>query len=710
MKRFWAFVLTLALILPLLSGCTSQKLSVDYGITDPIAYFFMDRQYALDAEHTDTTEAELETAGQWLTDYVLDSVTTGKCAYDFMIGDSLFSQVLNSWQLDTKSTEDDAKTDWTLTYTQQGQPLTVTVYATAYKQYAVIEWTVWIENTGDEQSQTISEFYGLNQTFASENTGEDITLVTFQGSHQSTESFRPEAWALEAGKSKTVSGTNGKPTVTWASYLNVQWEDEDAQWGKQGVFVSVGWPGQWTATVTNKDGSAEISAKQEKLSTYLLPGEKVRSPLMTLLFWEADIMRSQNLWRRWVYNVAMPQPDGETLPTLLEASAMTDFTEGTTQIQLDAINTWLDNGFDIDLWWIDAGWYERPYDSTAWADTGTWHANAAQYGENLSDIAAVLKENGIGFMLWYEPERVVTGSEFYELKDKGYIIVDRGWHLFNLANDEAAEYLTDFLLDSLKENGATVYRQDANINQPSFRYFWEKASEEGRDGLVENKYIVNYLRMFDAIVEYLPGGFIDTCGSGGSRIDLETTKRAVALWRDDTCHDNLVTQCQSWGINFFMPFSGQGTMDETLETGVYSFRSNLMQSMILHWTLEDNSQELLTQEHALVQEFRDYSEYLVKDYYPLTAFDNSEDGWMAWQYNDPTDTSGIIQVFKRDGSEINTGHYYLSGLEANAEYEIVDIDTGETFIAKGKELMTSGMEVTINEAFAAKFYHYAPVQ
>ena len=42
-------------------------------------------------------------------------------------------------------------------------------------------------------------------------------------------------------------------------------------------------------------------------------------------------------------------------------------------------------------------------------------------------------------------------------------------------------------------------------------------------------------------------------------MDLETQKRSVVLWRDDSCYEPTLTQCQSFGINFFNPFSGQAT-------------------------------------------------------------------------------------------------------------------------------------------------------
>lgn len=78
---------------------------------------------------------------------------------------------------------------------------------------------------------------------------------------------------------------------------------------------------------------------------------------------------------------------------------------------------------------------------------------------------------------------------------------------------------------------------------------------------------------------------------------------------------------------------------------------------------------------ARLDEFYKYGHYLMEDYYPLTRFSDATDVWMAWQYNDPDDTSGIIQVFKRPDSTQQSDTYLLSGLYKDRTYVVTDIDT-----------------------------------
>ena len=343
MKKITSVILLLILCIGLVSGCSTKEktIALELNLEDKDAYFFMDREYALDALNTETTGAELEKAKAYLTAYILEAAENGTSAFDFKVDGLSFAEDIKNWALTAEQTGDtDAKTDWTLTYTKSGQPLTVTVYATLYKQYAIIEWTVWLANTGKENTGQIYDFYGLTDTFAKDNTESEIRLTIFEGSHESTDSFRAQSLVLEQGKKKSVSGSAGKSSVAWAPYVNIQWQNEDAAWGKEGVFISNGWSGQWATDVENTGEGVSVIAKQEALNTYLQPGESIRSPLITMLFWEKDLMRSQNLWRRWVYNVAMPQPDGEPIKTQVysNTAGYTSLTEeATTENQLDAI-------------------------------------------------------------------------------------------------------------------------------------------------------------------------------------------------------------------------------------------------------------------------------------------------------------------------------------------------------------------------------------
>ena len=249
-RKAIALVLLLSLCLPLASGCAGGgALKLQSGFTGD-ENFYLDRPYALDADQVGPTEDEFKRAEEYLTQKILESAESGSLAFDFAVDGVYFSEVFTTYEKSLETTaDDDVRTDYTLTYAKAGEPLTVTVYATLYKASPVIEWTVWLENTSDGNTGIITDFNGLTDTFGQSDDG-DYKLLTFKGSRQATTSFAPTFRSLEEGKTISPAGSRGKPSIDWSPYYSLQWNNEDAAWGKEGVFFSVGWSGQWVSDIT----------------------------------------------------------------------------------------------------------------------------------------------------------------------------------------------------------------------------------------------------------------------------------------------------------------------------------------------------------------------------------------------------------------------------------------------------------------------------
>lgn len=719
MKRILGFVLCAIMVLGLFAGCSDNAADatyVNYIIQndEDNEYFFMDREYALTADDTETTEKEIEKAGEWLSDYILKGDKDN--AFNFLIDGKSFVDDIKSWKLSTEKTQDDIKTDWTLTYTKNGQPLEVVVFATAYKEYAIIEWTVYINNIGEENSGVISEFQSLNKKFGN---AKEYNITYWKGSKARTEDFSATNKDLEENNTLFLMGVNGKASRDYSPYFNIQWENEKADWGKEGIYVSVGWPAEWIAGITDVGNSVEITSGQKNLSTYLMPGESIRSPLMTLLFWEKDLMRAQNLWRRWVYNDAMPQPDGEPIQPMLTGNTAqtTDLTQSaTTENQLEAIKLWGEVGYDIDAWQFDAGW-GRQIGGDWYGSSGSWKADKERFNGTLAPVAKAIEEKDWDFIVWHDFERVGTGSDWYNKYNDtdGLINLKKGAHLLNLADEKTADEVTEEILAHLESDGITIYRQDncfADTMADNMNMFWtakDKEQGENRNGITENKHIVNYLEYYDAVLEQT-GTFIDNCAGGGRRLDLETIKRSACLWRSDYCYEPTGTQCHSWSINFFLPYSGQGSLNEDPLAMTYYFRSNMMTSMLLPWRVNEShlKESVNTRYKNLIAEHRAYAGYMTEDYYPLTPYSEAEDAWMAWQFNDADTSSGIVQVFRRTQSKVETDRFFLSGLDMDTTYLVENIDGGSAEYT-GRELMCDGIQITVPYSGTALILKYSPV-
>ena len=92
-KRILALLSVLTMVFGLCAGCGTGgagALKVRYTLSDEekLTKFFMDREYALDADSAKITEAEMEKAEAFLAEHVLEAAKSGDSAFDIKIGDT----------------------------------------------------------------------------------------------------------------------------------------------------------------------------------------------------------------------------------------------------------------------------------------------------------------------------------------------------------------------------------------------------------------------------------------------------------------------------------------------------------------------------------------------------------------------------------------------------------------------------------------------
>ena len=566
--------------------------------------------------------------------------------------------------------------------------LEVTVEATVFAENATCQWTVYIKNTGTGNSGVISDFYAIDSALP---TG-DAQLYYSMGSDTAASDFSLIKKNLSSMK-KTFSGTDGKPTEAYLPYFNISGEDYS-------VILGIGWTGQWKATLAQANGATDITVKQEHFNAYLIPGEEVRSPLVSLSFYDnANPLKGFNLFRDWIMDCVYPENVTKNHYTVMEiAGPMHTRTSDEIIEILDGID---DSIYEqTDAFWMDAGWYNY---NEGWHDgVGNWTVDTSRYDNGISELSGYAANKGLGHVLWYEPERVYPGTEFHKIgsgHEQWLIDVGDENIMWNLANEEAFDYYCEYLLNSMKENGVTVYRQDFNFAPLEY---WQKADKEyygGRTGICENHYVTNLYRYLDYLYENIDGLIIDNCASGGKRLDLEMTYRSIAFWRSDyNCdyHSDLfdATQSHTYGISFWLPITGsaQYMMNE------YSARSDIMPLMLMDFYAHTNP------DFGFYHEQR---ELMAGNYYPLDFGSYDKNKMHAMQFSSDDGRSGTALVYKRANVMKTEYTVKLNGLVTSATYDVYDIDSPENvYILTGEELMNKGITLTLPDGEKAIILMY----
>ena len=614
--------------------------------------------------------------------------------FSFVYGGKPSSELLGGWDFQSSVRElDKDRTEHDLIYRDPASGLIVTLAGIEYHDFPVVEWTLYLENSGARDTPILSDIHAIDTWFQRAEGGE-FALHHFLGSQATPTDYEPLLSTLPPKAQKYIAATGGYPTQNELSYFNVDESD-------QGVIIGLGWPGQWAADFSrDEERGLRIAAGQEQTHFKLLPGEKVRSPLVALLFWHGGWIRGQNLWRKWMFAHNLPQPGGQPLSPKHAATSSPWFAEmgrADEASQKLFIDRYARENIKPDYWWMDAGWYVN---KGTWASTGTWEVDRKRFPNGLRAITDYAHGMGMKSIVWFEPERVTRGSWLWEQHPDWLLksVQDeaRDERLLNLGNPDAVKWLIDHMDGLISQEGVDVYRTDFNFEPLAF---WRENETPDRQGINEIRYVMGFLQYLDELRRRHPGLLIDTCAGGGRRNDLETVRRAVPMHRSDYPPEPVGQQNMTYGLFFWIPYFGAGTVAHD----DYIFRSTWAPQITTAWDVRRNDLDYDWLRRSVGQ-WMSIADNYFGDYYPLTPYDPSDTAWVAWQFDRPEQGEGMVQVFRRSNSPWTSAQFRLRGLEADARYEITSVDEPGSQILTGRMLLEKGLNVTLpNQSSAAVF-------
>ena len=632
--------------------------------------------------------------------------------FSFIYDGQPSASFIKTWRYEAilNRTDNPDVVSYTFTYTQPTDGLRVRCEVKGYVSFGSIDWVLHVENNGRADSKPLRALQAIDLGLRYGKSGQFV-MNYVEGSQITKDDFQPRQLILPAGKPMVMSPEGGRSSQgKYTPFFCIT----SPQGG--GVMLSIGWTGNWQASVCAQSGNeVSLKAGQKRFDLYLHPSEQIRTPRVNIMFWEgADYLAGTNQFRRLVLAHNSRRIDGKVAQypfstgfNYHEPQPMQEYSCLTQQYAIAMVNR--NYRFDIrpDVFWLDAGWHQDAGDyqhGRNWANTtGNWTVDSARFGGTLRPIANAIHRHGAKFMVWFEPERVVVGTQWAVEHNKWMLRKPQGsdWLLFNLADPKACEWLCQYYGKMIEDNGIDYYRQDCNIEPEPY---WEAADEPNRAGITEIRYIEGLYRFWDYLLQRFPHLLIDNCASGGRRIDWETTGRSAPLWQSDYYHYYATEglQTQNYGLNLFLPFHGTGVATND----AYAARSSYSSAMICHWKLTTKQTNLEVVHHS-INEYLSVKPYYTADYYPLTGVDSTTaaNRWLAYQLNRTSDGTGVILAFRRPESTDSTVTVHLRGLDNNLQYELKNADTGSKTVLSGRDL-ANGLQLKLSQPRSSLLLRY----
>ncbi len=567
------------------------------------------------------------------------------------------------------------------------------IQSRSYPEYSATEWQLRLRHVpgGPDHLFEDVESASFNVRFSHR---EAIVLHWGRGSQAVSSDFEPKRSPLKTGATIQFESYGGRSSDSVLPYFNIS----D---GTTGIIVAIGWSGDWRARFVATPNGVRVTAGLRRMRFRLQPGETVRLPSVLVMVYAGTWIDGQNQFRRLMLSRFTPRhyPPMKLMPVAASVHGQFGFHE-TTEANMASFCRLIEKQrIGVDTVWLDAGWNEGGFPR----GQGNLAADHRRFPRGLGAVGRTVERSGLRFLVWFEPERVMKGSwvdrhhgdwllqpgrlpsSLAYLKNDGFLLLDLG-------NLKARQFMLDYLSQKIRECNLSLLRLDFNT-YPAF--YWENDSSRDEHGLREIRHVEGLYWLLDELQRRHPGVILDSCASGGRRLDFEMMRRSVVLWRSDSCWDDPAyprnVQAMTYGLSLWLPLHGLGAA----ATDKVALRSGMGACACYAIDYRDADEVERLRHH--LDRYLPVRHLFSADFYPLTRWTLDSSEWLAFQYHDPLTNEGIVQAFCRPHAPKSALTLKLRGLASDESYTVTQWDHSDavgTFL--GSELVQHGVTIRLS--------------
>ena len=352
----------------------------------------------------------------------------------------------------------------------------------------------------------------------------------------------------------------------------------------------------------------------------------------------------------------------------------------------------------IELFVLDDGWFGQRNSDTC--SLGDWTVNREKLPDGIEGLAAKIKEYGMEFGLWFEPEMVSPDSELYRSHPDWCIHVPgrtrtecRNQLTLDLSRQEVRDYIVESVSHILDTADIRYVKWDMNRHMTELG---SKGLKKERQKEMPHRYMLGLYEVLERIVTGHPDVLFESCSGGGGRFDPGMLYYMPQTWTSDDT-DAVERLYIQYGTSLAYPVSTMGShvsavpnhqagrvtslamRGDVAMSGNFGYELDLMK-------LTEEEKEEVRKQIACYKDLRSFVP--AADMYRLESpFEGNHTAWMFLS----KDGSDIFAAYFQILCEVNPGIHRMkfTALDSEAVYEIV----GEGKRFRGDELMQIGLVV-----------------
>lgn len=359
--------------------------------------------------------------------------------------------------------------------------------------------------------------------------------------------FQQQTQTIPHGSAVTIENRRGRTSHEHFPGL-ILGEKSSGEYQGQVIGVHLAWSSNYKLIVERLDnGKLYIQAGVlfAPGEMRLKSGESYRTPDLYCTF-AASKMHLSHRFHEHVRNNILPRSDETRPPILCNSWEAVYFNHDIVQLK-ELIDRAHEVG--VERLVLDDGWFlGRRSDQ---AGLGDWRVDLAVYPQGLHALIDYAKDKKMDFGLWFEPEMINQDSELYRdhpdwvLHDKSYPLeTERNQLVLNLSHEPAFQYIFKQISQILKDYPIAYIKWDMN------RTLVTPIDQDGRPAAYRQARSV--YRLMNKLRQDHPKLQIETCSSGGGRVDFEVLKYCSRVWTSDN-NDPLSRLTIQEGFSLFFP-------------------------------------------------------------------------------------------------------------------------------------------------------------
>lgn len=408
-----------------------------------------------------------------------------------------------------------------------------------------------------------------------------------------TRPIEPGSIVIESRKGVTSHQAN-----PWIAISHAGTEEESGPvW-----FGALGWSGSWRIHVDmDALGSVRTTAGYNPFdfAYRLKPGESLASPVFHAGYSESGFGGASRMFHRYQRERILPgAPQPRLRPILYNSWEATTFAvDEAGQVALAEKAA----SIGVERFVVDDGWFgARNSDK---AGLGDWLVNRQKFPNGLAPLIRRVNALGMEFGLWVEPEMVNPDSDLYRAHPDWVINFKgrprseaRNQLVLNLARKDVYEHLLTVLDKLLVEHDIAFLKWDHNRawSEPG----WPEAAP-GEQQRLYVSYVENLYKLLAELRRRHPKLEIESCASGGGRVDLGIMALTDQVWTSDNTDpfDRLLIQdgfshAYAPGIMMAWVTDAPNYLNKRVTSLEYRFLSSMQGALgiganLNHWKDED---------------------------------------------------------------------------------------------------------------------------